>query len=596
VSRSPFPPLPAARAWAVRHRTILEPIGIALLALTLNLAGNGRVSLWDRDEPRYSACVREMRARGDWLFPTFNDEPRYHKPILIYWLMRLGVFLWGDNPFGMRFTSAVAGTATCLVTWLLGRRIFGPREALLGALMLTTAPIMVAESKLATTDATLALWLVGAQFCLWELGRRPSRAAVFGFWTLLALAVLTKGPVGLALIAVSGLASWWWGGPSACWKRLEWGWGLAIFALIAAPWYLTVGILSRGEFFRFAISTQIIDRLRMGMEEHGGFPGYYLVTSLALFHPWSALLPGAALAAWTWRRAEPAFGFLLGWMVGPLLLLEAVRTKLVHYYLPAYPACALLAAWLIVAVAREEITIRRWPLGRLALGLLGGVAIALTVVLIAGVVVLPTPVRLPCLVMALTVATGTLLALARFHRGATLSAVSSLTTTWALTMLLLGTWLLPTMEPYRLSRIVGERLAVLTRELGVQPVLLTFQEPSTIYAYGQPVPTMRKWPDFYDRIDRHGVVIAPLLPHELRTVQNMPEFEAEVCDRLSGFNLSKGKTQTLAFTLIRPKDDAEVIVAGQKDDDENAEDAKNGEGEEEARQTNDNEWKMENGK
>ena len=32
--------------------------------------------------------------------------------------------------------------------------------------MLAVSPIMVAESKLATTDATLTLWLVGCQFCL----------------------------------------------------------------------------------------------------------------------------------------------------------------------------------------------------------------------------------------------------------------------------------------------------------------------------------------------------------------------------------------------------------------------------------------------
>ena len=72
----------------------------------LNLAGNGRTGLWDRDEPRYAVCVREMRARGDWLFPTFNGAPRYHKPILIYWLMGLGTALGGDNPFGVRLVSS----------------------------------------------------------------------------------------------------------------------------------------------------------------------------------------------------------------------------------------------------------------------------------------------------------------------------------------------------------------------------------------------------------------------------------------------------------------------------------------------------------
>ena len=44
------------------------------------------------------------------------------------------------------------------------------------------------------------------------------------------------------------------------------------------------------------------------------------------------------------RKKDPAVGFLLGWAIGPMILLECVRTKLVHYYLPAYPACALLVA------------------------------------------------------------------------------------------------------------------------------------------------------------------------------------------------------------------------------------------------------------
>ena len=88
------------------RRRLREAVLIGLLALTLNLAGNARISLWDRDEPRYAGATREMRASGDWLRPTFNAEPRYHKPVLIYWLMMAGTALGGDNPFGARLVSA----------------------------------------------------------------------------------------------------------------------------------------------------------------------------------------------------------------------------------------------------------------------------------------------------------------------------------------------------------------------------------------------------------------------------------------------------------------------------------------------------------
>src|SRR4029079_7221631 len=86
-----------------------------LLSLALNLVGNGRVSLWDRDEPRYATCTREMRASGDCVRPTFNREPRYYKPVLIYWLMLAGTAVGGDNPFGARLVLAVAGAATVLL-------------------------------------------------------------------------------------------------------------------------------------------------------------------------------------------------------------------------------------------------------------------------------------------------------------------------------------------------------------------------------------------------------------------------------------------------------------------------------------------------
>jgi 4-amino-4-deoxy-L-arabinose transferase-like glycosyltransferase len=549
---STFPaPVLGVEAVPTRRRLLWEPALIGLLALVLNLAGNGRMSLFDRDEPRYATCVREMRARGDWIYPTFNGEPRYHKPILIYWLMRGGVAIGGDNPFGARLVSALAGAGACLVVWSLGRRMLGARAGTLAALMYATAPIVVAESKLATTDATLALWVLGAQYCLWELARRPSPRLAALFWTLMALAALTKGPVGPALVAMSGVVSWWWGGPTACWRRLHWRWGLAWFVVLTAPWLVAVGILSHGEFFRFAIGGQVVNRVTSGMEKHAGFPGYYLVTMLGTFHPWSALVPAAFLGAWSRRREHPAFGFLLGWMLGPLILLECVQTKMVHYYLPALPACALLASWLVVAVARDEVNLRRWPLGRLAVGLLAGTAFVLFVALAAGSVMLPASLRWPLLTLAAVVAVGTLLALARLHRGATEPAVLGLAVTWGVVMLGAGGWLLPAAEPYRTSRVVGERLAAISAERKVQPVLHSFQEPSVVYAFGRPLPTIRTWTELNALTAREGTLLTALLPHEYRVFRTREEYEMEPLETLSGFNINRGEVEELRFVLIR---------------------------------------------
>src|SRR5262249_15481198 len=162
----------------------------------------------------------------------------------------------------------------------------GPRAGRLAALILATAPIMVVESKMATTDAFLTLLLTSCQVALWTLNRDPSTVAAAVFWVALALSVLTKGPIGVALIAAAGLVSWAVRGPLACWKRLHWKWGLAGLAILTLPWFLAIGIITRGEFFREAVGRQIVARVAHALEEHGGFPGYYVVATLLTFYPW----------------------------------------------------------------------------------------------------------------------------------------------------------------------------------------------------------------------------------------------------------------------------------------------------------------------
>ena len=39
--------------------------GVLVLAAVVYLAGNGRVALWDRDEPRYAQTSRQMLQSGD---------------------------------------------------------------------------------------------------------------------------------------------------------------------------------------------------------------------------------------------------------------------------------------------------------------------------------------------------------------------------------------------------------------------------------------------------------------------------------------------------------------------------------------------------
>jgi 4-amino-4-deoxy-L-arabinose transferase-like glycosyltransferase len=415
---------------------------------------------------------------------------------------------------------------------------------------LVTAPIMVVESKFATTDATLALFVTFAQACLWRLNQGPSTSAAMGFWAAMGLATLTKGPVGPALVAASGVATWWFRGPTACWRRLRWRWGLGLFAALTLPWFIAIGIASRGDFFRFAVGVQMIQRVTSKLEEHGGFPGFYAVTTVATFFPWSTLVPAAVVAAWARRRTSPNFGFLLGWVVGPLLVLEPATTKLIHYVLPAIPALALLVAWLVEAVGRDVSALGRWACGRAGLGLLGGLGIAATAALAAGSFLVPEPVRWPMRANAALLGGGVILTLWKFQTRAPVAAAYVLAGSWAAIALAFSSWLLPAAEPYRLSRVVGERLAKHVVAENAWPILLTYQEPGIHYAMKLKSPTLRDWDEIRQLLDTEPALVSPVTAEQYAGLCLDGRFDIRVLEDVRGFNVSKGKTQQLRLIRI----------------------------------------------
>jgi 4-amino-4-deoxy-L-arabinose transferase-like glycosyltransferase len=353
-------------------------------------------------------------------------------------------------------------------------------------------------------------------------------------------------------LSASVILAWWWGWPAGqVLKRLSFRWGLFGLAVTTLPWFMTIAIVSRGEFLRYSLGTQLVQRLTTGMEQHGGFPGYYLSLSALAFYPWSVLVPAAVWGAWTRRQTNPDFGFLLGWVIAPWLFLECLPTRLLHYFLPAYPACALLAAWLLEAVAREAVTLRRWPLGRLGLGLLGGIGITGTVVLTAAAVTLPVALCVPLALMAATLGGGTLTGMLWLHRGMTARAGFGLGVTWAVVMLIAGGWLIPAAEPHRTSRRIGERLAVLSARTGIEPVLLNYQEPGVIYAMQRPVATVRNREAFFELLDRKASLLTVITPEEAPDLRGQYNLDVHIIDDVVGFSLTKGQNYTLQFAVLR---------------------------------------------
>jgi 4-amino-4-deoxy-L-arabinose transferase-like glycosyltransferase len=352
----------------------LQPVQLLLLLLlagTLFFLGLGSTGLTDRDEGRNAEAGREMYEQGQWISPTFNYEPRFAKPVFVYWLMSLSYHLFGISEFSARLPSAVAGTALILLQYLFLTRCRGPVLALFGAAMLLLNIEILGLGRLALTDSVLNLFVTLSLFGFWlgYHGKGGSRHWLWLFYAGMALATLTKGPVGvlIPLITVAGyllLVRGW----RRFWQRGFPLAGLAVLFLMAAPWYAAM-LMIHGDHYTTSARADTVGRFFGAMEGHGGTLLFYIPILLFGFFPWSGWLPFAWYRAFTsWRaarrenlappeidsnglawRQEQAVADQLDWFAAiwlfvGFLFFSFSSTRLPHYIAPLFPAAAILTA------------------------------------------------------------------------------------------------------------------------------------------------------------------------------------------------------------------------------------------------------------
>lgn len=391
----------------------------------------GSTRLWDEDEAFFATAAAEMHRHDEWIVPTFNEELFAHKPPFMYWMMRLGFLMFGVNELGARFFSAVFGIATALVTYHLGRRLFDDRSGLWAALALATCLMWSVVSRASTADAYLGffiassllvyVWMVfrpRGEFSASDVQTAPSLSAALDRWiparwsilaaiySLMALAVLVKGPIGVLLPGATiglfvlcqvpcapgrsdGVLKRGWlrlramiaAFPATFWRMRPFT-AIAAVLLIAGPWFVAVAIKTDGAFLNEFFGVHNFGRFSKPMENHRGPVFYYLPVIAIGFFPWSIFAMPTALHAAQDPGDRARHLFVMcwaGWMIG---FFSIASTKLPNYVLPAYPALALMTgSWLSAWAARSESRSVRWP--KLAFGTLATVGLLLIAGLIA---------------------------------------------------------------------------------------------------------------------------------------------------------------------------------------------------------------------
>jgi 4-amino-4-deoxy-L-arabinose transferase-like glycosyltransferase len=370
------------------RRERLRDYAILLAAsAVLTLPNLGAASLWDVDEGVNAEAAREMRDNGTWVIPTFNYQLRTAKPVMLYWLQRASYGAFGVSEWSARLPSALAACLTAVLTYLLARRMFGRATGLLAGVALASAFECCALARAATPDAVLLLFTVLTYYVFWIGHENGARAWWVPTAAACGLAVLTKGPVGVALPGLVILLYLAWNRELGRLLDRKLLFAAGAFLLVAGPWYALVTADTRGEWARQFFGRENVHRFATPMEGHGGPILYHVAALFVLFAPWSVFL-GAAV----WygvkgtRREKPAcpsesvnshrpYRFLVCWVAVYLVFFSAAATKLPNYVLPVYPALAILTARFLVRWREGELAVPTWVM-RVALAGLALTALA----------------------------------------------------------------------------------------------------------------------------------------------------------------------------------------------------------------------------
>jgi 4-amino-4-deoxy-L-arabinose transferase-like glycosyltransferase len=336
------------------QRPWVQIITLLVFCSLLFILGVGRWDLWNPDEPRYAEVAKEMVEMGDWILMHVNGKTYEDKPPLFFWLIAFSSFLWrGFTSFSARFPSAFLSTLTVLLTFFLGKKLYGSRTGFLSALILATSFEFAYLSTRANIDATLTFFTTASLlfFLQWyqhsktEGGeeRDKRNLSIYGFYIGMAFATLAKGPVGFILPLLVSLVYLLFQKDWKAMKRMRLLTGMALFIVIVLSWYLPAVLKGGQNFLNETLFHQTIDRFAKGSSHIR--PIYYYLSNFPVdFLPWFLFLPGAIVYGLSKRKEEISkdFLFLLVWFVVIFLFFSFSKGKRAIYLLPLYPAASLL--------------------------------------------------------------------------------------------------------------------------------------------------------------------------------------------------------------------------------------------------------------
>ncbi len=347
-----------------------------LLLLFALLYGNNS-PLYDQDEAAYMGFSKSIMTSGDFLKMDFPFSKPHRKPPLHFWLTSIQFYLFGISEFVLRLLPTIYILCTVFLTYLLGTRLFGDANGILGAMILGFSLYFPLNGKIALVDSLLVFCetLGFVSLVYWILER--SSTAKFLFWLSISLGTLAKGPP--ILIFLGGI----------CFVLLfrkdtrSLVWSLHPFVYLPVTllpfslWVFFVWKSTNGELIQWMWEWYVLRRATNPVFGQSGPPGTYFILFFIGLFPWSYYLFGFWIRIFKnskewiksntvtlkniWQAIQTVeikifvlgAGLFFSW-----IFYEFLASKLPSYPLAAYPILSIILANYILKFKNDDKTIR----------------------------------------------------------------------------------------------------------------------------------------------------------------------------------------------------------------------------------------------
>lgn len=330
-------------------------------------------------ETRFAVVVQQMLRHHQWLVPEKNGLPYIEYPPFYYWMGM--VFAKAGLPLlvAIRLPNLIALWLFYGVVFKLAKRLVPqlPEWSLPAACVL--APAVLYNFFIAQTDGWLAL---GVSLAILGYIKTVDQQETPGFpwllWVGSAIAVFSKGPVGLVLVLLTigaeRIAAVLFGSISirgliTSASQLRLIRGILIALLPLAIWYIACGIFVSWDFVRASFVYNNITRFLNGIGGHDNPWWLYGQTIWGDYFPWSIFIPVGIVVATKQRKNFPA-RLVLAWAIAIILFFSASTSKQSKYILPAAPAFLALGLMGFHGVLGRKQKWFRWIQGTWTVGIL----------------------------------------------------------------------------------------------------------------------------------------------------------------------------------------------------------------------------------